>query len=337
MQFKNNVINILWVLIGINTIALIVFIAAYFVLNAGKNVDYQEKGWTFILSALGLLVILLAAVPLRLSHSTGSLIVAGFFALLPLSIFIAKKLPSFKKQKTFAQTYYKDKQQRSIAEAIEKNDTASLARLIKGQDLSVQGTRVWDWDGLNYLQFAVRLRTNPISFPFDVVANTAAIHLLVKSGSPVTPALAEACRYLPEELITFLLDAGADPNCRGFVNPNSLLFDLIQDDAISNQIRILLINRGADVNGLSDEKLTPVMYAAHQAGIREYRAGNWELVRYLLEEAHADYRYTNPKGLNLAGIIADIKKNAIDRQIVMPQNFHAVVDWLNKMHAAPER
>ncbi|MEO7046116.1 MAG: hypothetical protein ABI091_12475, partial [Ferruginibacter sp.] len=63
-------IKVIWGLIGLNTLALIVFIAAYFVINSGKNVSYEEKGWTIILSGIGLLVILLAALPLRYSQST---------------------------------------------------------------------------------------------------------------------------------------------------------------------------------------------------------------------------------------------------------------------------
>ena len=78
--------KIIWGLIGINMIGLFVFIAAYFILNSGKNVDSMESGWTFILAALGLLVILLAALPLRYSHSTFGLIFSGFFAAMPLAI-----------------------------------------------------------------------------------------------------------------------------------------------------------------------------------------------------------------------------------------------------------
>ena len=72
-------IKVLWGLIGLNTLALLVFIAAYFILNSGKQVDYQEKGWTFILAAAGLLIILLAALPLKFGSSTGAIIFAGFF------------------------------------------------------------------------------------------------------------------------------------------------------------------------------------------------------------------------------------------------------------------
>lgn len=81
-------INIVWGLIGMNTLALIIFIGAYFVLNHGKNVSYEEKGWTTLLSVIGLLLILLAAIPLYFSHSTGTLIFSAIFAVLPLVLIV---------------------------------------------------------------------------------------------------------------------------------------------------------------------------------------------------------------------------------------------------------
>ncbi|MEP6728795.1 MAG: hypothetical protein ABJC98_23425 [Bacteroidota bacterium] len=323
-------VKIIWILTGINTIALIVFIAAYFILNAGRNVDYQEKGWTFILSGIGLLVILLAAVPLRYSQSAGTLIFSGFFAVLPLVVFISNKLPSFKKNKTSAETFYKDKTQRNIAAAIEKNDTVLLEKLIKGQDLNIQGTRVWDRDGFNYLQFAVHLRSNPASFPFDDATNTAAIRLLIDNGADPSPALAEATKYLPVEMISLLLDKGANPNCKGTEKPNPLLFYLIEQDKKQNDIAILLMQRGANINAINDEKLTLVMSVAFRAGTTEGWADSWRVLRYLLEEAHADYMYTNLKGLNLAGIIKNIRGEAATKKISMPPDFTAVVEWLKQ-------
>jgi hypothetical protein len=81
-------IKIIWTLIGMNTLVLLIFLGAYFVLNHGKNVSYEEKGWTIILSVIGLLFILLAAIPLRFSQSTGTLIFSGTFAVLPMTIAI---------------------------------------------------------------------------------------------------------------------------------------------------------------------------------------------------------------------------------------------------------
>ncbi len=329
-------VKIIWALIGINTLALLGFIGAYFVLNNGKNVDSMEKGWTIIFAGLGLLVILLAAVPLRFSQSGIAVVFAGFFAALPsvivLGIVLSNILPSFKKKETFAATYYKDKTQRSIAAAIEQNDTARLKELIKGQDLNIQGTRVWDWDGLNYLQFAIRLRSNPISFPFNEQANTAAIRILIENGSATTPALVEAVSYLPIKTLSLLLDAGADPNIKSYYNGESLLFGTIETSKQQNDKAILLVHKGADVNIKSSNDFTPVMYAANNAQTSENWNDVWRIVYFLLTEAHADYTYIAKDGNSLQTIIHKIREDAVANKIIMPPEFLSVVAWLKQHH-----
>ena len=288
-------IKIIWLLIGVNAFALLIFIGAYFVLNHGRNVDYQEKGWTTILALVGLMVIFLAAIPLRLNQSTGTLIFSGLFAALPLvialGIYLPRKFPIIKKPKTFAATYYRNKIQRAIAAAIENNDIVALKELIKGRSLDIKGVRVWDQDGLNYLQFAIRIRSNPIDFPFNEEANREAIRILIANGSATTPALAEACRYLAPETLSLLLDAGANPNCPGFINLNPLLFEMIGKDKRQNDIAILLIQRGADINAIKDTRWTPLMFAAKSAGTTKEWSDTWRLVRYMLEKTRADYNY----------------------------------------------
>lgn len=325
-------VKILWILIGLNGIALLIFIGAYFVLTQGRNVSQEESGWTFILAGTGLLVILLAAVPLRFSQSTGTLIFSGIFAALPLAIllgiFISKKLASIKTEKSFAETYYKNKTQKAIASAIEKNDTVLLQQLIKGQNLNIQGIRVWDRDGLGYLQYAIRLRSMPISFPFNDTANTAAIRILLANGADAKPALAEACQYLPVSTIALLLNAGADPNCPGFVNLNPLLFEVIENKKID--IAILLIEKGADVNAIKDTRFTPLMYAAKTTDTTKKFNDTWRLVCYLLEKTNADYTYADRDGNNLAAIIQNIRKAAATNNVTMSPDFIAVVAWLKK-------
>ena len=327
-------IKIIWGLIGLNTLALIVFIAAFFVINSGKNVSYEEKGWTIILSGIGLLVILLAAVPLRYSQSTFTQIFSGLFAVLPLviaaGILINSKLASIVKKPDFAATYYKDKTQQSIAAAIEKNDTVLLKELIKGQDLNIQGIRVWDWDGLNYLQFAIRLRSRAKDFPIDDKANLAAIHILTENGSATTPALGEAVQYLPPEEVALLIDAGADPNRKGFVNPNPLLFEVIDRNREVNDMAILLLQKGADVNAKHENGFTPVMFAAFTAGTTARWSDMWRLVLYMLKDPKCDFRYTTKNGMNLQNAIAKIRADAAEKNIGLTPDFYAVVDWLKQ-------
>jgi hypothetical protein len=321
-------------LVGINSIALLVFIGAYFVLSDGRKVDSIESGWTGILFGLGLLVILLAVVPLRFGHSTLSMVFSGFFAVLPsiiaLGFLLSNILPTLKKEKTFAETYYKEKQQIAIASAIENNDTTLLKELIKGQDLNIQGIRVWDWDGLNYLQFAVRLRSNSISFPVNDATNLAAIRILLANGCDATPALAEGVKCLPLEVITEFITAGADPNTRGFVNPNPLIFELIGSSKEQNDLAILLVKKGANVNAKNENGFTPVMFAAYSAGTSPQWNDTWRLVRYLLEEANADYTAIGKNNENLANIIKKIREKATTQKTTMPTDFDKVVEWLKQ-------
>ncbi|MEO5943493.1 MAG: hypothetical protein ABIP30_03590 [Ferruginibacter sp.] len=334
-------IKIIWTLIGLNTLGLLFFIGAYFVLNHGKNVSYEEKGWTIILSIVGLIVILLAAIPLRYSQSTATMILSGFFALLPLAIFagvfINKKMEGLKREKTFAETFYHDKTQRGIAAAIENSDTTLLKELIKGQDINKRGPKLWeDEDGLTYLQFAVKVRSNPLSFPFNEEASIAIIKILLANGADPTPALSAGVKYLPAEGVLLLLHAGADPNVRGFINPAPLIFELIGQDKKQNDMAILLLQNGANVNALKEKNYTPLMYAAYRAGTSAYFLDAWRLVHYLLVEAHADYKYTAPNGLSFAGIIENIQQEAKEKSIIMPPDFNAVVAWLKQKNISKQ-
>jgi len=326
--------KIIWILSGLNIVALLVCAGAFLMSTEGRHVDSMEKGWTFILFGLGVLTILLAIVPMRLSQSTFSLSVSAFFAALPMvvaiCVLVANKLPSLKKEKTMAEIYYNDKIQRSIATAIEQNDTVGLRELIKGQDLNIQGNRVWDWDGLNYLQFAIRLRGNT-NVPVNDEANFAAIRLLVAQGAATTPALPEAIKRLPPEMIAVLLEAGADPNTRGFVSPGPLLFEAIGPSKQEIDIAFLLIRKGADVNIKNDADQTLLMFTSLNAGTSPRWNDTWRLARYLLEESHADYAHAQWDGNNLGRIIRNIRTEAERDTIAMSPDFLAVVEWLT-MH-----
>ncbi|MEO5889326.1 MAG: hypothetical protein ABIQ31_03695 [Ferruginibacter sp.] len=330
------VIKIIWTLIGINSIALLFFIGLFIASADGRNVDSMEKGWMTIFFVLGFIVIMLAVIPLRVSHSSFSIFVSGFFAALPLLIYagtlISKKLSSLKKLPPSSEYYYKDKTQRSIARAIEQNDTVLLAELIQGQDLNKEGNQVGDWGGYNYLQFAVHLRRDPVFFPFNDEANRAAIRLLVDKGSATTPALAEAIRYLPIDMVSILLDNGADPNTHRLISKEPLLFDAIGTNKELNDMAILLIRKGANVNAKNYDKQTPLIYGAYNSGTRDVWNDCWRIVLYLLVEAHADYEYTTPSGVNLAWVIKDIRTEAEVKKITMPPDFDNVVAWLKGHH-----
>lgn len=327
--------KLIWILSGLNTIALLIFVGAFLLGTNGRPVDTMEKGWTFILFGLGVLTILLAVIPMGLSRSTFSLSVSTFFAALPMVVatyvLLANKFPSQRKDKSMAEIYYDNKIQRSIAMAIEQNDTIRLRELIKGQDLNIQGNRVWNWDGLNYLQFAIRLRGNT-NFPVNEAANIAAIRLLVSQGSATTPALAEGIKRLPAEMIDVLLDAGADPNTRGFVSTGPLLFEAIGASKEEIDIAFLLIRKGADVNLRNENDQTLLMFAALNAGTSPRWNDTWKLVHHVLEDCNGDYTHTQWDGNNLGRIIRNIRTEAERDSINMSPDFAAVVKWLNIHH-----
>ena len=332
-------IKVLWGLIGLNTLALLVFIAAYFILNSGKQVDYQEKGWTFILAAAGLLIILLAALPLKFGSSTGAVIFGGFFAMLPLvvtiCIVVSNHLPSFKKNESLAAYYYKDKTQRSIAAAIEHNDTSLLKELIKGQDLNFKSKT--DLEIPTYLQFALRLQLKKVDTSDR--ANTSCIRILLANGAAATPALSEAVINVDTALVSLLLEHGADPNTYGFANNDPVLFEAIGTRRQATDVAILLIKNGADVNAkaLNNGDLTPMMFAANNARTSPYWKEVWRLVRYLLEKANADYTYTTRDGNSMQSIITMIRKDVAETPTDMPADFNTVVEWLydHKINTQP--
>ncbi len=76
-------VKITWILIILNTSALILFVSAYFVMNAGREVDYQEKGWTAILSVAGFLLVLLAALPLSFCKGKAAIVFSFVVAAVP--------------------------------------------------------------------------------------------------------------------------------------------------------------------------------------------------------------------------------------------------------------
>jgi hypothetical protein len=113
-------------LIGLNTIALIVFLA-YFTWNDGGDAKSVVQGHLGVFACVGLEIVLLPAIPICYSQSLRVIIVCDFFAALPLAIIawliISKKTAATQNDKKFTETYYQDMTQRRTAAAIELNDT----------------------------------------------------------------------------------------------------------------------------------------------------------------------------------------------------------------------
>ena len=323
--------RIIWIFIGLNSIAFLIAIIAFFIVTSGKKVGYMEGGWSIIIAVLCLLVILLAALPLYFSQSAFTKVFSGLFAFLPLFIaswiFISNKIKASRKPESFASAYFTEPGQLAIANAIEHNDTVSLKALLKGADLAAKGSTVHDYYGLNYLQFAARIRSNPISFPFDNEKNLHTIRILIESGSPTTPALYEAIQYLPLDAVAELLEAGADPNAKKINGFTNILFATIGNTKQQSDAAILLIRHGANVNVVNEEGFTVMMRAARSAGTSENWKEAWRLIRYILENTNADFNYVGRDGLTLQSIVHEIGHQAERDGITMCSDFIFIVNW----------
>ncbi len=327
--------KIIWSLIGLNTAALLGFIIYFLISTEGRNVDSMESGWTAILFGLGVFVILLAALPLRMSQSVLSLCFSGFFAALPLLIYLfnaaGEKMESMKRPTLMSEVYFEDKKQRSVAAAIENGDIELVKQLIQNQDINIQGTRVWDAEGLNYLEFACRFRPNAA----DTAVNTAIISLLVDEGSKTTRALAEGINNLPLSILTMFLDAGADPNTHGFVNQDPLVFSALGSTEREVDAAILLVERGAKINVKNREEVPLIMYAVINSDTDHWLEA-WRFVRFLIEKTDVDCNANRPGYPNFFQTIESFEKTVAEQNISMPEDFLAVAQWAKNHKTDPK-
>lgn len=320
--------KILWTVISLNLAALVIAAIAFLFSTGGRNVSSMEWGWTIVLLIAALAVITLSALLLYFGRSTFSLILSGLFAFLPLtilsSLLVSNYMPAFSQKETLAEFYYRDRSQRMVAEAIERGDLETVKKLVEGKNLHVAGTSKSGGDSLTYLQFAIRLRSNPAA-AFQQEANAAIIRYLIQQGSDPTLALPEAIRRLPHDMIVLLLEAGANPNTHGFVSSGPLLFEAMGRTKEENDIAILLVESGAEVNLRNAEGDTPLMYAANNAGTSERWADSWRMILYLIEQAHADYTYKRFDGVSFSSIVRGIRHKATEEKVSMPADFEAVM------------
>lgn len=327
-------LKLIWAFTALNIIALIIFVAAFLLSTPGRKVDTMESGWTLIIALAALIVILLALVPLRFSTSTFTLVVCLFFAVLPAAIagciYVSGKLEERKGRESMAEYYFGRSSQLEMAIAIEQNDTGKVRKLLPASSVTQQGKQIGDEPGLNLLQFALRVRGNPMLFPLHDAESHEIICLLIDAGSPLNPALREATTCLSPAMIEVMLDSGADPDYLSNPDQDPLLFRLATTSEQDIEIALLLVKHGADVKAVNHYGQTLLMFAATNAGNSLTWKPVWRLVRYLLENTAIDYLYHRPDGSSFISIMEKINRDAIEAKTVMPEDFLAVSDWISK-------
>lgn len=168
------------------------------------------------------------------------------------------------------QTFFRSGPRREIAEAIARNDAATVTALAPGVDLDAQGAA-----GMTLLAIAMRqLRTAPerIEPLRALLAAGADPNQSAQSELPLAVALQVERRSGPEP-VRLLLEAGADPNRPDdFGRP---AFFGATGHSSTPATLALLLDRGAEVNRQSRDGQTALLSASLTL--------NWAAARVLLE------------------------------------------------------
>lgn len=97
------ILKIIYGLIGANAIAFLVLLFLYMGYAQSKHVDRLEKGWMNLFAIIGLLDIAFSILPILSVQSSTRIMIALFFAALPLVIwstwFINKRMKYYKEKR----------------------------------------------------------------------------------------------------------------------------------------------------------------------------------------------------------------------------------------------
>ena len=234
-----------------------------------------------LLFVLPCIPLLLAIVLFVKTSSPGLRIVALLIAATPLIVLvggraIAEMQLAANMNEEGDLTFFRSGPKRELAEAIRRNDTTAVAKLVKTVDVNDTGL-----SGMTFLLIAMRQLE-------DTPDQQTVLRLLLDAGAkpnesaqyefPLSVALQLDAKTGPAPL-TMLLDAGADPNLAdSFGTP---LYFLAVGKSSSLETLKLLLDRGANINAVARNGHTILFEAANTR--------NWEAALLLLERG-ADWK-----------------------------------------------
>lgn len=267
-----------WLLVTCDTLVLLLF----FVL--GLAAAPSSKTSPFAVAAFVLIVpgLILATAVLLFTRSNSPLgrSAALLLAAAPVLVLVLMRTVSTVqlKQSQNAQgelVYFRSGPLREISEAIERNDTATVARLAPAADLNNRG-----YSNTTLLALALRkLKDTPTETGnLQILLNAGADANLQADDLPLEIALQQA-RFTGATPAIMLLKAGANPNTRNqFGTP---VFFTATGKTIPPEVLSAVLDHGVDLTTTDKDGRPVVFYAANSA--------NWPAVLLLLERG-VDYR-----------------------------------------------
>jgi hypothetical protein len=264
---------VFWGLVALDVAGVgLLFLLGLAAAGSTKGNPAQVALLLFVLPCIPLLIAIVLFVK---TSSPGLRILALLIAATPLIILvggraIAQMQLAANVNDEGEMTYFRSGPKRELAEAIRRNDTTAVARLVKSVDVNDTGLA-----GMTFLLIALRQLE-------DTPDQQTSIRLLLEAGAkpnksaqyeyPLTVALEHDATAGPAP-VQMLLDAGADPNqVDSFGNP--VFFMATGKDATVESLKLLL-DRGANINAVAKNGHTILFDAANTR--------NWAMVLYLLE------------------------------------------------------
>ena len=264
---------VFWGLVALDVAGVgLLFLLGLAAAGSTKGNPAQVALLLFVLPCIPLLIAIVLFVK---TSSPGLRVLAVLIAATPLLLLLAGRAVAemqmaMNVNEEGEMTYFRSGPKRELAEAIRRNDTTEVARLVKTVNVNDTGLM-----GVTFLLIALRQLE-------DTPDQQTSIRLLLEAGAkpnksaqyehPLTVALMHDAKAGAAP-VKMLLDAGADPNqVDEFGNP--VFFMAVGKDATVESLALLL-DRGANINTVAKNGHTILFDAANTR--------NWKMVLYLLE------------------------------------------------------